>query len=793
MSLPARAVWVDVQGCQNTAHFERGIARQAAEHTKALLEVAPEAIHTVGLTPRRPVPASLDFLLGTGLMGWATGPGTEPDPPPRIYHVTSPFEGPDERITLEDQWPHWARRPATRLVITLHDLIPLLFPEHYVDPHGLRGQRWISRLGMVRTADHILAVSQSSAADAVEQLGVDEDRITVIDAGTSVQMAAAVPSDEEAAKIVASSLPQIREGFLFYVGGGDWRKNVPGLIRAYALLPERLRERHQLVITYKLSDFERGRLEVLTEECGVRGQVVLTGFVPDRELAALYRRCALFVFPSLYEGAGLPILEAMACGAPAIGSSVSSVPEILGETGVTFDPSSPADVAEKLERTLEKPEELERLRGVSAERVAHFTWERVARLSLEGYERALAMPGHRDTRRPARKRLAFFTPWPPEDVGAAAYGRELAQALSARADVDVFVGGTDTSAYDRSLEPGIRVWPARDFDWVANLRAFDRVLYALGDSPLYLHSLLGLMERPGAVIAHDVRLGRLYSALHEAEHGDNPLWMREKLFELYGGRVPSDTLRLAAEDPAAAHHFGVYMSREVQALAERILVHSDYAADALRLDRLPGEAGADASVVPMAVPAAPIPISRDGASPEPLIVSHAASEGPDAIDLLLHGLAELRARHPGARLALLGELRSGAEERLAETARNLGIADAVERLGRLEGDRYWQVLAAADAAVELRTGTDGEASAGVCDLLAARVPLVVSALGWLGELPEPAVLHVPRGCSAAELGARIEDALDTSTRKRIASAQEELARATSPESVTERYAELLGL
>ena len=192
--------------------------------------------------------------------------------------------------------------------------------------------------------------------------------------------------------------PGLRDGFLFYVAGGDWRKNVTGLIEAYARLPEQFRERHQLVITYKLDPERRQNLEGFARELGIHGdQLLLTGFVPDRELSALYRRCGLFVFPSLYEGAGLPILEAMACGAPVIGSNISSVPEILGDLRATFDPSDPDDIARCIARTLDDEPELERLRRASAERTAHFTWDRVARRAIEGYERALAdpqPPGH---------------------------------------------------------------------------------------------------------------------------------------------------------------------------------------------------------------------------------------------------------------------------------------------------------------------------------------------------------------------------------------------------------------
>jgi glycosyltransferase involved in cell wall biosynthesis len=795
MALPDRSVWIDVQGCQNVANFERGIARQAAESAEALLRVAPEVVHTVGLTPALPVPASLDFVHGTGKLGWVSGKGSEPDPKPSIYHVTSPFEGPTPFVTLEEQWPRWARRPGTRLVVTLHDLIPLIFSEHYIDPDPIHMSRWLARLGMVRTADHILAVSQCSASDAVEHLQFDESRITVIDAGTSVQMASMVASGEEAAKILEGKFPGLRDGFLFYVGGGDWRKNVTGLIEAYAELPEQSRERHQLVITYKLDPEARQNLEGFAGQLGIHGdQLLLTGFVPDRELSALYRRCGLFVFPSLYEGAGLPILEAMACGAPVIGSNVSSVPEILGDLRATFDPSDPDDIAASIARTLDDDTELERLRRVSAERTAHFTWDRVARKTTEGYERALAVPSHRDTSPRRRSRLAVFTPWPPEPSAAATYSRQLVERLADHADVDVIVAGdTESDPYDRSLEPRVRIWPAGDFDWVNELRDFDRFLYVLGNSPLHRHALKALLRRPGVVVAHDVRFGALYRSL-EPGWTENPVWIREKLYEMYGDRIPADELRRAPDDPGVQDQFGIYMSQEVQAQAEKLLVHSRYAADVLRIDRPPGAPGAVTMVVGRGIPQAAV--RRNGGSPDygTTVLSHGAGEHPEAIDLLMHAFAGIAREREGARLMLLGRLEPGADARLVETASNLGLRDAVHLAGQLDGDDYWRALASADVAVELRTSSDGEASASVCDCLAARVPTIVSSVGWLGELPDPAVLRVPRECAPDELAGTIRRVLDEpDLRERIRAAQDEYATANSYERVAERYAEILGL
>ena len=175
-----------------------------------------------------------------------------------------------------------------------------------------------------------------------------------------------------------------------------------------------------------------------------------------------------------------------------------------------------------------------------------------------------------------------------------------------------------------------------------------------------------------------------------------------------------------------------------------------------------------------------------------MVLSHGAGENPEAIDLLMHAFAELAHERPGATLLLLGRFEEGARDRLGETTSNLGLSDSIRLVGQLEGADYWRTLAGADVAAELRTSSDGEASASVCDCLAARIPTIVSAVGWLGELPSPAVCHVPRECAPGELADAIRRVVDEpDLRERIRAAQDEYAAANSYERVAERYAELL--
>lgn len=388
MTLDPGSVWLDARGTQSIGHAERGIARYVAEHSRALLEIAPELIGWIGLSDEVPLPESGGALVDSGKVAWHNKDEGPAGPAPAIYHVMSPFEADFE---LDDVWPAWSRE-RSRLVVTLYDLIPLIMRDQYNADWGYWATAWIARLGLMRSAHQVLTISQQTADDAMEHLRVPEERITVIDSGVSDHFSKLVSSRAEAESLLNEALPKVRPGFLLYVGGTDFRKNLEGAIRGYAELPPPLRDAHQLVIACNLAFLRRFNLRAFARKLGIEPRnFLLTGFVADRELAALYRACELFVFPSLYEGAGLPILEAMTCGAPVAASGVSAMPELLGDMRATFDPEDPADIARCIREILEDPALLDALRERSRQRAALYTWERVAKRTIEGYERALEM------------------------------------------------------------------------------------------------------------------------------------------------------------------------------------------------------------------------------------------------------------------------------------------------------------------------------------------------------------------------------------------------------------------
>ena len=294
-----------------------------------------------------------------------------------VFHVPSPLEpSPLARV-----WPRRLRRVP--LVVTLHDLIPAIFPKENMPDAGVRRAYW-TRLELARHAARVLSVSQATARDAKRLLGLRPERIAVTGGGVSPKFQP--PGDaEEARAEVQRRRSSIQSEYVVFTGGMDYRKNVPGLLTAYAALPRELRERYQLVIVGRLGlEDAAGGATQHADALGLSGRVVLTGHVDDDELVLLYQAASLFVFPSRYEGFGLPVIEALACGAPAIVGRNSSLIELVEKDEALVDAGDPASIRDALARALGDSDLLDRLRNPSIRE--QFTWHRIAEETTRAYQ-----------------------------------------------------------------------------------------------------------------------------------------------------------------------------------------------------------------------------------------------------------------------------------------------------------------------------------------------------------------------------------------------------------------------
>jgi glycosyltransferase involved in cell wall biosynthesis len=281
--------------------------------------------------------------------------------------------------------PHYVLPPAVpcRSVVTIHDTIHLMFPQ-YLPNRGAYAYARTLMWAAAKRSDRILTVSESSKRDIIHYFNVNPDKIVVVynalDERFSVE-----PTAEEIARVRERF--QLDHGFVLYVGNIKPHKNLVRLIEAFdGLRREGFEDLKLLIIGDEISKWPALRRAV--HRLKLHKHVRFLGFQSDETLASLYRLAAVFVFPSLYEGFGLPPLEAMASGTPVVTSNVSSLPEVAGDAAVLVNPYDAIDIKDGIKRVLTDPALREELRRKGLQRAREFSWERSVARTREIYVEA---------------------------------------------------------------------------------------------------------------------------------------------------------------------------------------------------------------------------------------------------------------------------------------------------------------------------------------------------------------------------------------------------------------------
>ncbi|MCS7051142.1 MAG: glycosyltransferase family 4 protein, partial [Thermomicrobium sp.] len=315
-------------------------------------------------------------------------------PPALQWRVTRwPTERPVVRIVWEQTVGPWVTRDCALVhgpvnvvplaggrptVVTVHDLAFLHFPTHYP-----ASKRWYLQLmtgASVRRARMVIAVSEATRRDVVQAYGVTPERVVVVPNGIDPHWCR-VPDEELARWRDRNGVP---ERFILFVGTLQPRKNLVTLLEAYARLGP---DFSWPLFVVGAPGWLESPIYRRVEELGLTGRVRFVGYAPPEELRAWYSAATLFVYPSVYEGFGLPVLEAMACGVPVIAADRSALPEVAGEAAVLADPTDPQALATAM-RSLADDEALRRaLARAGQERARAFSWERTARETAAVYRR----------------------------------------------------------------------------------------------------------------------------------------------------------------------------------------------------------------------------------------------------------------------------------------------------------------------------------------------------------------------------------------------------------------------
>jgi glycosyltransferase involved in cell wall biosynthesis len=549
---------LDLQGAQSQSRH-RGIGRYTLTLTRAFLERAASQ-HDIRLLFNTRFEAPTDSLIAT--LGHHASPGHRVmvDVPEGIraqpggnawlrkatarvmrhtiegqgadvVWLSSPLEGYNDDAVLPDAPP-----TGVASVVTLYDLIPLHDADAYLGHPRIR-QWYDQSVEMMRRCDRLFAISEWVRQDAIHRLGLSPDR--VIHIGAAVDASFTPPPIDPSASAELRKRYGISRPFVLYNGGFDARKNVAALIQAFGMLPQTLRTTHQLVIVGRIAQEEMALLTAAIRKAQLSADsVIYTGFVPDSDLIRLYAECALFVFPSLLEGFGLPPLEAMACGAPVIASDAASLPEVVGRRDARFDPRRTESICERMVAVLGNSTFAAELRQYSREHAAGFSWDAVASRALDALQVLM-------------------------DRGSSP--RETTQYSSHPTLACLLANGTAAPAWLDEL--GANIVPAPEIhghdDSLAALDA-DRILYIT--EPATAHSLEKIMRmRPGVLL---IQTGNHIAAtipntdlLHAAYKGNG----YPGLLALQNSHAPPKELSLL---PLLDHALGVLCADEQ--LSDRI-------------------------------------------------------------------------------------------------------------------------------------------------------------------------------------------------------------------------------
>jgi glycosyltransferase involved in cell wall biosynthesis len=272
-------------------------------------------------------------------------------------------------------------RTSFARVVTIHDLVPMLFPATVPRKYALY-MSWLLKRVACR-ADRIICVSEHTKGDVVRVLGVDPARISVVHEAPQPGFQP-VRDDQELARV--RQRYGISKPYFYHVGNIEPRKNLVGLVKAFVRLAPR--GQSQLVLTGRQGWLTRDIFRELGA-LDLGSEVIFTDYVAQEDLPRLLSAAVAFVFPSLYEGFGLPVLEAMACGTPVITSNISSLPEIAGGAALLVDPRQEEELAQAMARVLEDRDLRDHLSRAGLARAAQFTWDQAARQTMAAYGQAM--------------------------------------------------------------------------------------------------------------------------------------------------------------------------------------------------------------------------------------------------------------------------------------------------------------------------------------------------------------------------------------------------------------------
>lgn len=667
---------------------------------------------------------------------------------PDVLHISSVFEGESGRaVTLQAN----KLGELTQMIrsATLYDLIPLLFKDKYLTDPTVRAW-YYNRLGIYRVCDVLLAISESTRQDAINHLGISPDKVINISSACDSLFMPITIEAESVQKLKASY--GISMDFVLYTGGDDARKNMEGLIKSYANIPQHLRKNLQLVFVCEIQASQKAVLINLAKKAGMKqDEIVFTGFVPDEDLVKLYNICKLFIFPSKYEGFGLPVLEAMQCGAPVIGANNSSICEIIQRSDALFDANNTEEMTQALVNVLSNEGLQRELAEYGIKRSKDFSWKKSAEISLQAFREAQQRKQAVNKTQVAallpRRKIAYFSPLPDQQSGIADYSADLLPHLSRYFEIDLFID--DYKVEDDTLIHNYQIRNYREYP--ALHKNYDLTLYHMGNSHFHAHMYDLVLRYSGVIVLHDFYLSGLinYVACMRADHHlfENELSYshgKDKLDEFTETNAEKRRLDMINQYPC---------NRRILENAQGIIVHSAQSKNLIN-QFFPEKISAPVHIIKQmhrlnhrldeAIKMANK--QKIGFAKDDFIICSFGLLNPLKLnDVLLEAFIDSKLfKLPQVKLVFVGDLpKCEFEQKLKARIENLRVAEKIYITGHVNAEDYQNYLSITDLAVQLRAHSRGETSRAVLDCLAYGIPTIVNDYVTFTEYADDLIYKIP--------------------------------------------------
>ncbi|MCZ6914890.1 MAG: glycosyltransferase [Rickettsia endosymbiont of Ixodes persulcatus] len=761
---------IDLQAAQSESRFH-GIGRYSLSLAKALAKHSGK--HEIILTLNGCFPESIEFLRNTfkDLIPYEQikifeiqAPVAEANTNNRIniniskkirehflsslsadiIHVSSLFEGwSDDAITSIG-----TLETNSLTTVTLYDLIPLIDKQSYLSDAKIN-RFYYKKLQELKRASLLLAISNSSRKEAIDFLSISPDRIINCNAGVNNQFK--IVNISAIDQLAIKNKYRIKKKFIFYTGGFDHRKNLAGLIEAFSLLPKKIRNQHQLILTGKLSNPTCININYIKKRFKIKeDEIITTGYIADKELVCLYNLCSLFVYPSLHEGFGLPVLEAMACGAATICSDTTSLPEIAGNKNSLFNPKKPSNITKKILEVLTNPYYQQSLKEHGKQHAKKFTWEATAKKVLTSYESLQETTKLAKNKFKASsyspKKLAFVSPLPPQKTGVSEYSRQLLPELGRFYKIVIIC--EEDFVEDTWITENFTI---RDKDWfLKHAFFFDIILYNFGNSPFHYYMFKLLDNHPGIVVLHDFFLnGGLHCADILLSTEKNVFY--RALYESHG--FSSWIYDLNKERADTLQYYPCNL--QVLKRAKGIIVHSQYAINLAKkwynlntgvyLQKIP-LLRLNIATIDRETARKALQLSEN----DFLICSFGFISPYKLNKQILSGFLNSDVyKDTNANLVFVGENHIGDYGK--DLINEVNKIKRVRITNFLPLELFQIYLAATDIAIQLRYKSQGETSACIISCLAHGIPTIINAYGSAAEFPSDITVKLKANFTSKEL------------------------------------------